>query len=157
MLVSPAPIVAYIVCFTYLDSSTIKSQLPELVHSFTRSKHGDRTHPCRIVVHFLVWWVSRPSGLTKISRLLSSHLVPLCWFGVQLASVGIRWVLGLLLLWPYRHLFHALQLPGHILLDLCLLSHLVCVFLARPKLFLVSRWIEFQRCAPVFDSVVWFP
>ena len=35
MLVSPAPIVAYIVCFTYLDSSTIKSQLPELVHSFT--------------------------------------------------------------------------------------------------------------------------
>ena len=35
MLVTPAPIVAYIVCFTYLDSSTIKSQLPELVHSFT--------------------------------------------------------------------------------------------------------------------------
>ena len=38
MLVTPAPIVAYIVCFTYLDSSTIKSQLPELVHSFTNAQ-----------------------------------------------------------------------------------------------------------------------
>ena len=38
MLVTPAPIVAYIVCFSYLDSSTIKSQLPELVHSFTEQQ-----------------------------------------------------------------------------------------------------------------------
>ena len=35
MLVTPAPIVAYIVFFTYLDSSTIKSISPELVHSST--------------------------------------------------------------------------------------------------------------------------
>ena len=60
MLVTPAPIVAYIVCFTYLDSSTIKSQLPELVHSFTTTyfycDHKDAaTHSFRkFVVEMIV-------------------------------------------------------------------------------------------------------
>ena len=60
MLVSPAPIIAYIVCFTYLDSSTIKSQLPELVHSFTGA-HG--TH--NIYTKPSLYGTTKPGGMER--------------------------------------------------------------------------------------------